>query len=97
AAYRRAEMLELDGAEFQREPDQIGEAELGAGEVVPAGLGMLGGDAIGRDLDALDLLGRDLLVLEQPDERLDCRLDVAAAGIKPDVAVGDGEPPRGRA
>ena len=90
------EMLELDGAEFQREPHQIGEAELRAGEIVPAGLGVLGGDAIGRNLDALHLVARDLLVREQADQRLDRGLDVPAAGIGLDVAIGDAERHGGR-
>ena len=84
-------MLDLDGAESQREPDQVGEAELRAGEIVPAGLGVLGGDAIGGDVDALHLVGRDALVVEQADQRLDRGLDVAAARIGLDVAVGDAE------
>ena len=91
AARRLVEMLELDGAEFQRERHQIGEAELRAREVVPAGAGMLGGDAIGLDRDVLDLLGRDLLVVEEADQRLDRGLDVAAARVGLDVAIGDAE------
>ena len=47
AALRIVEMLELDRAEFQRQRHQVGEAELGAGKIVPAGLRMLGGDAVG--------------------------------------------------
>jgi hypothetical protein len=88
-------MLELDRAEFEREPDQIGKAELRAGEVIPSGLGVLGGDAIGRNLDAIDLVARDVLVGKETDQRLDRRLDVPAAGIGLDVAIGDAERRRG--
>src|SRR5262249_33363771 len=69
-------MLESDGAELEREPDQIRKAELRAGEVVPSGLGVLGGDAIGRNIDALDIVASEVLVIEQTDERLDRGLDV---------------------
>src|SRR5262249_60302632 len=78
-------MLESDGAELEREPDQIRKAELRAGEVVPSGLGVLGGDAIGRNIDALDIVASEVLVIEQTDERLDRGLDVPAAGIRLDV------------
>jgi hypothetical protein len=57
---------------------------------------MFGGNAIGFRLDVLDLLGRDLLVIEQADQRLDRRLDVAAARVGLDVAVGDAERRRRR-
>src|SRR5207247_1847349 len=79
-----------------REPDEVGEAELRAGEIMPAGRGMLGGDAIGGDLDPVHLVGRDRFVVEQADERLDRGLDVPAAGIRLDVAVGDAERRRRR-
>src|SRR5262249_62345885 len=84
-------MLELDRAEFEREPYQIRKAELGAGEIIPAGLGVLGGDAIGRNVDALHLVARDGLVVDEADERLDRGRDVPAAGVGLDVAIGDGE------
>ena len=58
------EMLEPDGAEAQRKADQIGKAQLRAGVVVPSGCGVLGGDPIGIDLDALDLFGGDALVAQ---------------------------------
>ena len=96
ASHLLGEVLDLDGAESQREPDQVGEAELRAGEIVPAGLGVLGGDAIGGDVDALHLLGRDALIVEQADQRLDRGLDVPAARIGLDVAVGDAERHGGR-
>ena len=81
ASHLLGEVLDLDGAESHRESDQVGEAELRAGEIIPAGLGVLGGDAIGGDVDALHLLGRDALIVEQADQRLDRGLDVAAARI----------------
>ena len=70
AANSRLEMLELDAAEFEREPEQIGEAQLGAGEIIPAGPGVLGGDAVGRNIDPLDLLGREVLVAQDADRAL---------------------------
>ncbi len=57
---------------------------------------MLGGDAVGRNIDALHLLARDGLVVEQANEGLDRRLDVPAAGVGLDVAIGDAERGRGR-
>src|SRR6476620_8302752 len=89
-------MLELDAAEFERERDQVGKAQLRAGEVVPPGRGVLGGDAIGRNLDTLHLLPGDVLLLEDADERLDRRLNVSAARIGLDVAMGDAERHGGR-
>jgi len=96
APHRIGKMLESDGAELEREPDQIGKAELRAGEVVPAGLRVLRGNAISCNLDALDLLARDVLVIEKADERLERGLDVPAAGIGLDVAVRDAKRHRGR-
>src|SRR4029078_9617605 len=90
------EMTDLEGTHSQGEPDQVGKAELRAGEIIPAGLGVLGGDAIGGDVDALDLVGADALVVEQADQRLDRRLDVPAARIGLDVAVGNAERHRRR-
>ena len=90
------EMLEPDGAEAQRDADQVGKAQLRAGVVVPAGMGVLGGDAIGVDVDPGHFFRDDVLVVAQRDERLDGGLDVAAAGIGLDVAVGDAEGGRRR-
>src|SRR5262249_9773449 len=78
-----------DAAMFQRKADQKREAELRAGEIVPAGLRMFGGDAVGRDLDAFDLVSYDLFVGDEADQRLDRRLDVPTAGVRLDVAIGD--------
>ena len=82
-------MLELDAAVARREPHQIGEAQLRAGEVVPRHVGVLGRDLVGLDLDLADVVERDVLVVAQAEHRLDRRLDVAAAGVRLDVAVGD--------
>src|SRR5262245_35738636 len=89
-------MFESDGAEFQREPDQVRKAQLRAGEIVPSGLGVLGGDAIGRNIDALDIVAGEVLVIEQTDQRLDRGLDVPAAGVRLDVAIRHAEGHRGR-
>src|SRR6267378_1499396 len=50
AAPRILEMLHLDGAPMERKPDQEREAQLRAGVIVPAGVGVLGRDAIGLDV-----------------------------------------------
>src|SRR6266404_2061951 len=84
-----AEMFEPDGAETQREADQIREAQLRAGKVVPTRMGVLGGNAVGVDVDARDLVRRNVLLAAQPNERLDGGLEMAAARIRLDVAVGD--------
>src|SRR5215831_11135856 len=86
-----AEMLEPDRAETQREADQIWEAQLCAGELVPARMGVLGGDPIGIDVDACDLVRRNVLLVAQSHQRLDGGLKMAAACVRLDVAVGDAE------
>src|SRR5260370_35139854 len=73
-----AEMFEPDGAETQREADQIWKAQLRAGEVVPARMGVLGGNAVGVDVDARDLVRRNVLLAAQPNERLAGGLELAA-------------------
>ena len=55
-------MFEPDGAEAQREANQIREAQLRAGEVIPTRMGMLGGNAVGIDVDARDLVRRNVLL-----------------------------------
>ena len=90
------EVMHLDAAEARRKAHQIREAQLRAGVVVPAGVRVLGGDAIGLDIDVLDLALVDLLVVHQAEQRLDGGLDVAAAGVRLDVAVGDAERRVGR-
>src|SRR5215468_5838230 len=80
-------MLKPDSAEAQREADQIWEAQLCAGEVVPARVGVFGRDAVGIDVDARDFIERDLFVPAQPHQRLDGGLEVAAACIGLDVTV----------
>src|SRR5260370_11326320 len=86
-----AGMFEPDGAETQRQADQIRKAQLRAGEVVPARMGVLGRNAVGVDVDARDLVRRNVLLAAQPNERLDGGLEMAAARIWLDVAVGDAE------
>src|SRR5215831_14376921 len=84
-------MLKPDSAEAQREADQIREAQLCAGEVVPARVGVFGRDAVGVDLDARDFIRRDLFVPAQLHQRLDSGLEVTAARIGLDVTVCDAE------
>ena len=88
--------MHLDAAEARRNAHQIREGELRARVIVPAGVRVLGGDAIGLDIDVPDLALLDLLVVHQAEQRLDGGLDVAAAGIRLDVAVGDAERRIGR-
>src|SRR4051794_18132764 len=83
--------MHLDAAEARRKPHQIWEGELRTRVIVPAGVRVLGRDAVGLDTDVLDLAGIDLFVVHQAEQRFDRRLDVAAAGIRLDVAVGDAE------
>ena len=52
---------------------------------------VLGGDPVGLDVDVADLARVDLLVVHQAEQRFDGGLDVAAARIGLDVAVGDAE------
>src|SRR4029077_164024 len=55
------EMMHLDAAEACGKSHQIREGELRAGVIVPAGMRVLGRDAVGLDIDMPDLAGVDLL------------------------------------
>ena len=89
-------MLQIDAAVTQTERHDKREAQLRAGEVAPAGLGVRCCNRVGLDVDALDILFDKAVIAAQRHHRLDRRLQVAATGIGLEVTIDHAERRIGR-
>ncbi len=88
---RFGEICEVDVAMRHRQRGDEREAHLRGRHVLPAGMGMLGRDGVGADVDLLDVVAGDIVLPAQGENAVDGGMQVTAAGMGLEIALRDRE------